>query len=177
MNASHVRGVAVAFTVGVLGTLVLGAAHAQPPGSTGSAPAPDPNGRPKAFDAGKGPAVAVWFDTHWHLALTTNKKSKGDLFTGSVRADKGLVIGVFDKLEKGTGPLVDWIIPHKDGGGFDFRFTNTGFIDKTQFKTGSGATSLTFNVQVNGQPAPQLVLIGKGGKHPEKVPFSLPAVP
>jgi hypothetical protein len=33
-------------------------------------------------------------------------------------------------------------------------------VDKTQFKAAASATSLTFNVQVNGQPAPQLVRIG-----------------
>jgi hypothetical protein len=177
MNATRIRAVVAAFTIGFLGTLVLGSAHAQSPGSTGSTPAPDPIGRPKRFDAGKGPAVAVWHDGNWHLALTTNKKSKGDVFTGSVRADKGQVIGVFDKLEKGKGGLVDWIFPHKDGGGFDFRFTNTGAIDKTQFQAGTTATTLTFNVMLNGQPAPQIVLIGKSGKHPEKVPFTLPARP
>lgn len=175
MIAFRARAVTTAFLAGLLGTVLLGSARGQSPGSP--VPAPDPTGKPKRFDAGKGPAVAVWYDTHWHLALTTNKKSKGDLFTGSVRADKGLVVGVFDKLEKGKDGKVDWIFPHKDGGGFDFRFTNFGFIDKTQFRASPGATSLTFNLQVNGQPAPQLVLIGKEGKHPEKVPFSLPAFP
>lgn len=175
--ATRFRAVVAAFGVGLFGTLVLGPARGQDAGSTGSRPAPDPRERPKAFEAGKGPAVAVWYDTHWHFALTTNKKSKGDLFTGSVRADKGQIIGVFDKLEKGKDGKVDWIFPHKDGGGFDFRFTNFGFIDKTQFKASPGATTITFDVKVNGQPAPQLVLIGKAGKHPEKVPFSLPAFP
>jgi hypothetical protein len=178
MSAPRLRAVFAAFLAGFTGTVFLGAAVSQTPGSPGTPTSTlEPIGRPKGFEAGKGPTVAIWHDGHWHLALTTNKKSKGDLFTGSVRADKGLLIGVFDKLEKGKGALVDWIIPHKDGGGFDFRFTNAGFIDKTQFKASPGATSLTFNVVVNGQPAPQLVLIGKAGKHPEKVPFSLPAFP
>jgi hypothetical protein len=177
MTAARLRAVAAAFTVGLLGTLVLGSAHAQSPSSTDSTPAPNPRDRPKAFVSGKGPTVAVWYDTNWHFELTTNRKSKGDVFTGSVRADKGQIIGVFDKLEKGKDGKVDWIFPHKDGGGFDFRFTNFGLIDKTQFKAGPGATTITFDVKVNGQPAPQLVLIGKTGTHPEKVPFSLPAFP
>ena len=176
MPTSRLRSVVAAFLVGLAGT-VLAPVSGQTSSSPGSpTPAPDPMGRPKQFEAGKGAMVAVWFDGSWHLALTTSKKSKGDLFTGSVRADKGQVIGVFDKLEKGKDGKVDWIFPHKDGGGFDFRFTNFGFVDKTQFKA-PGATSLTFNVAVNGQAAPQLVRIGKAGKHPEKVPFTLPANP
>ncbi len=174
MNAPRVRSAVAAFSVGLLGTLVLGPVRGQSPGTS---PAPDPNGRPKVFQEGKGPAVAVWYDDGWHLALTTYKKSKGDLFTGSVRVDKGLLIGEFDKLEKRKDGKVDWIFPHKDGGGFDFRFTNFGFLDKTRFKAGPGASTMTFDVKVNGQAAPQLVFVGKGGMHPEKVPFTLPAFP
>jgi hypothetical protein len=176
MPASRLRSALAAFVVGLTGT-VLGPVSGQTSSSPGTSPAPDPMGRPKQFEAGKGAMVAIWYDKHWHLALTTSKKSKGDLFTGSVRADKGQIIGTFDKLEKGKDGKVDWIFPHKDGGGFDFRFTNFGFVDKTQFKAGPDATSLTFNVKVNGQAAPQLVLIGKAGKNPDKIPFSLPANP
>jgi hypothetical protein len=165
------RAVLVAFLFGLLGTLA-----APQVGLTRDDQPLNPVGRPKAFDAGKQPMVAVWFDKTWHLAVTTKKGNK-DLFTGSVRADKGQVIGVFDKLEKGKGALVDWIIPHKDGSGFDFRFTNTGFIDKTQFKTSPEATTLTVNVQLNGAPAPVRVFVGKAGKHPGSVPFTLPANP
>ncbi|HYH65020.1 MAG TPA: hypothetical protein VD866_10030 [Urbifossiella sp.] len=174
MIPTHLRAVVAAFAVGLLGVVLLGPVHGQSPGTT---PAPDPVGRPKVFQEGKGPAVAVWHDGNWCLALTTNKKNKGDVFTGSVRADKGPLLGVFDKLDKGKDGKGDWIFPHKDGGGFDFRFANFGGIDRTQFKASPGATNITFNVQVNGQPAPQFVLIGKAGKHPEKVPFSLPAFP
>jgi hypothetical protein len=177
MPASRLRSVLAAFVLGLTGT-VLAPVSGQTGNSPGSpTPAADPLNRPKAFEAGKQAMVAVWYDKHWHLALTTSKKSKGDLFTGSVRADKGQVIGVFDKLEKDKYGRGDWIFPHKNGGGFDFRFTNFGLIDKTQFKAAAGATTLTFNVKVNGQAAPQLVFIGKAGKHPEKVPFSLPAHP
>jgi hypothetical protein len=177
MTASRLRAVIAAFLAG-LSVALAAPVGGQSPGSPGTpTPGPDPVGRPKQFEAGKGAMVAVWHDDHWHFALTTSKKSKGDLFTGSVRADKGLVVGVFDKLEKDKkGVKVDWIIPHKDGGGFDFRFTNFGFVDKTQFKAPTAAT-LTFNVQLNGQPAPQVVRIGKAGAHPDKVPFTLPANP
>jgi hypothetical protein len=177
MTAHRLRAALAAFVAGLSVTLSTPLAG-QSPGSPGTpAPAPDPVGRPKQFEAGKGAMVAVWHDDHWHLALTTGKKSKGDLFTGSVRADKGLIVGAFDKLEKDKkGVKVDWIFPHKDGGGFDFRFTNFGFVDKTQFAAPT-ATTLTFNVQLNGQSAPQIVFVGKAGKHPEKVPFSLPANP
>jgi hypothetical protein len=176
MPAARLRAVLAAFLVGLTGS-VLAPVCGQTSSSPGTTPAPDPAGRPKQFEAGKGAMVAVWYDDHWHFALTTSKKSKGDLFTGSVRADKGLIVGTFDKLEKRKDGKVDWIFPHKDGGGFDFRFTNFGFVDKTEFKAGPGASTITFNVQVNGQLAPQLVFIGKAGKHPEKVPFSLPANP
>ncbi|MBN9517411.1 hypothetical protein J0H58_02660 [bacterium] len=177
MTAARLRAVIAAFLAGFAGTVVLGPVAGQTPDSSGTpTPGPNPTGRPKQFEAGKGAMVAIWHDDHWHLALTTTKKGKGDLFTGSVRADKGQVIGAFDKLEKRKDGKVDWIFPHKDGGGFDFRFTNFGFVDKTQFKA-TGATTLTFNVQLNGQPAPQIVYVGKAGKHPEKVPFTLPANP
>ncbi len=175
MTASRVRAAILAFVVGF--AVALGPVSGQTTSSPGSpTPTLDPIGRPKQFEAGKETMVAVWYDGQWHFSLTTNKKGKGDLFTGSVRADKGQVIGVFDKLEKGKDGKVDWIFPHKDGGGFDFRFTNFGFVDKTQFKA-AGATTLTFNVQLNGQPASQIVRVGKAGKHPEKVPFTLPANP
>lgn len=174
MIATRIRATVVAFTLGVVATIALGPVSAQSPGT---ATAPDPNGRPKGFKEGKGPAVAVWYDDSWHLSLTTNKKNKGDLFTGSVRADKGLLIGAFDKLDKAKDGTGDWIFPHKDGGGFDFRFNNFGGLDRLQFKVGPTATKLTFDVKVDGQPAPQVVLIGKDAKHPEKVPFTLPASP
>jgi hypothetical protein len=177
MLVPRARSVLVPFLVGLAGPLVT---HAD--GQPGSPPAAvvslDPTGKPAAFQAGKQPMVAVWYDDRWHVAVTNKggKKAKGEVFTGSVRADKGLVVGQFKELEKHKDGRADWILPHRDGGGFDFHFTTFGFVDKAGF-TAPDATRLTFDVQLNGKPAPQVVFVGAAGKHPDVVPFTLPAKP
>lgn len=172
MTAARRRLALAAFLAGLAGP-ALAPVAAQP----AAVEALSPFGKPKAFKVGKQAAIALWYDDYWHFNITTNKKSK-DTFTGSVRADKGKLIGVFDALDKGNKAVAsDLLVPHKDGGGFDYRFTNGGGIDALRFKAAPEATTLTVTVMLNGQPAPQVVLVGRDGKHPEKVPFALPAQP
>lgn len=174
MPAPRARAALAAFTVGLVGT--LSAARGQPVTQSDAAPL-DPNGKPAALLLGKGPAFAVWYDERWHIAATGFKGKKvRTVFTGSVRADKGKVAGTFEKLGKGKDAKTDFVSPHKDAGGFDFRFTVGGDLDAAEFSA-PDATKVTFDVFLNGQPAPEAVLIGRQSKHPAAIPFTLPAKP
>lgn len=166
--------VVVAFVAGLAGPLVAHVAAQPVPPVLETI---DPFGKPTGFKAGRESAVGIWYDTYWHVNLTTNKKAKVT-FTGSVRADKGKLVGVYDELDKGNKAVAgDLIFPHKDGGGFDFRFTNGGGVDSLRFKLDPAATKVTIAVQLDGVAAPGRVHIGKASKSPTAVPFSLPAHP
>ena len=145
------------------------------PGPAGGAV--DPHGKPKAFDAGKKEAYAVWFDNNkWHLSVTTHKKDR-DVFTGTVRANRGRILGDFKKLEKGRPDAADWIFPHRDGTGFDFRFVNVGKLDTVVFQASPDATELAFSLLIDGGAHPDRVLVGRRNVRPPAVPFTLPAHP
>lgn len=174
MTASRLRASGVAYLAAVLATVAVAAAQTPPPASPAKT---DLFGRPTGFKLGKQPAVAIWYDTLWHVEFTTAKKSKV-AFTGSVRADKGPIVGFFDALDKAKKKADgDEIAPHPDGGGFDFRFSNKGGTDILRFKLSPAATKLTFNVALDGVPATKQVMLGKDGKNPDAMPFSLPANP
>lgn len=136
---------------------------------------PDPKGRPKKFEQGK-KSYGLWFeDGVWHLRMTSTDRT---VFAGSVRVTGDRIIGEIQALEKAKKPKnADWIVPHKDGAGFDFRFVTTGATDGVAFKAGPRASNIQFRLNTGGDDDPRRILIGSKGDHPDKATFTLPAHP
>jgi hypothetical protein len=143
----------------------------------------DPRGKPKGFEPGKGAMFAVWFDMgEWHLAVTSmpgsQNKGQPTIMTGSVWVEGDKVIGDWKALEKSKNPRnADFVTPHKDGNGFDFKFAVGGKVDAVKFKGGPNATGIKFKLAVEGRQQPGFVYIGAKGEHPTKAEFTLPAKP
>lgn len=143
----------------------------------------DPRGKPKQFEAGKGPMFALWFEKgEWHLRATSlpAKQNKGQptIITGSVWVEGDKVIGDFKTLEKNKDPRkADFIKPHQDEKGFDFKFGMGGGVDGIDFKGGDKATSIKFKLAVEGRYQPAFIYIGAKGEHPTNGEFTVPARP
>jgi hypothetical protein len=143
----------------------------------------DPRGKPKQFEAGKGAMFAVWFERgEWHLAVTSlpPKQNKGQptIMTGSVWVEGDKVIGDWKALEKNKDiRKADFITPHPNEKGFDFKFGVAGKVDAIVFKGGDKAETIKFKLAVEGRQQPGFVYIGAKGEHPSKAEFTLPARP
>jgi hypothetical protein len=144
---------------------------------------PNPIGFPKKGDPGGGiGAVRIWFDDgKWHLRTSTEnsigKKDKLMVFTGSVRCDVKMTVEANRLEQKGKGKTSDGFTVHADGKGFDFTFKTYGAIDQVDFAPEKGKT-LTFKLMIDGEKAaPNRIVIGENGEHPEKNEFTLPAHP
>lgn len=144
---------------------------------TSAADPPDPAGKPKQFVPGKGPAVAVWEDKGmWNLHVTwKDDKRSRIVFTGRVVVEGDKYTGDYGSLEKAKGANADYVRPHRDGRGFDFRFTQSSVVAiGLDFKVGPAATGVKFKVLIDGAEDPKKILIGEKGVHPEKAEFTLP---
>jgi hypothetical protein len=143
----------------------------------------DPRGKPKQFEPGKGAMFAVWFDRgEWHLAVTSlpPKQNKGQptVMSGSVWVEGDKVTGDWKVLEKNKDiRKADFITPHVNGQGFDFKFGVSGRVDAIVFKAGDKAETIKFKLAVEGRQQPSFILIGAKGAHPSKAEFTLPARP
>jgi hypothetical protein len=153
------------------GLLLLTAAFAS------AADTPDPAGKPKQFVPGKGPAVAVWEDKGmWNLQVTWKDDNKSRVvFTGRVVVEGDKYTGDYGSLEKAKGADADYVRPHRDGKGFDFRLTQSSVVAiGLDFTVGPAATGVKFKVLIDGTEDPKKILIGGKGVHPEKAEFTLP---
>ena len=135
-------------------------------------------GRPDKFTAGESVMYAVYIeDGVWNLRTTSekgkdNKPGARVVFSGSVRAEGDKIHGNFKALEKSkTAENADFVVNHKDGKGFDFKFATFGGTDGIKFTVGEKAESLTFKLNVNGDDDPKKIFIGKKGFHPKKAEF------
>ena len=144
----------------------------------------NPIGRPLKYTAGKSRMCGIWHDEGlWNISVTSGKALK---FIGSIKITGDKYIGRFEGLEKNLDKFgrpkggFDYILPHKDGKGFDFVFNvgGTNFdSDTIQFKVGENATSIEFVITAGGDRDPNRIFIGKNSKSPSKIPFSLEAHP
>jgi hypothetical protein len=143
---------------------------------------PNPVGFPKDAPRGGVGVYRVWYaDGAWHLRSSTEdsggKKDKLMVFSGTVRCDGKLTVEP-NRLETGGGKTGDRITPAGDGKSFSFEFKTYGAIDEAVFKAADKAKTLTFDLKIDGQPAPLYrVVVGAAGGSPEKNPFKLPAHP
>lgn len=173
-NHAMNRRIAISLGIAVLITLQTLVALAEDP---------NPNGRPKEFKEGSTRSYAIWIDNGvWKLrttstALKNKQNDEGVVFTGSVRAEGGKLIGERGNVEKAKNiAKADLIVEHKDGQGFDFRFATFGQIDGVNWTLGEGATAVKFKLLINGKEEPVRIFIGNKGEHPEKAEFTI-AVP
>ena len=136
----------------------------------------DPNGRPKGFEEGKGPRVALWYEEGtWHLRAT-GKQDHSYKFTGGVDVKDGVITtGATQGLEKGKHP--DVVTTKQGRKGFTFAFTAKGTVDGLYFKTSEEATEINVHLMIDGDETPKFILIGAHGRHPDKAIFAFPAFP
>ena len=144
----------------------------------------NPIGRPLKYTAGKSRMCGVWHENGlWNISVTAVNPLK---IIGSVKVAGDKYIGRFEGLERPVTAKgapkggYDFVLPHKDGKGFDFVFNVGGKnsdSDSLQFKVGEKATSIEFVLIISGDRDPSRILIGKNSKNPSKIPFSLEAHP
>ena len=139
---------------------------------------PDPKGKP-AYKPGAG-KYAVWYDdAGWHFRATASKD--GQVFTGKIAA----VDGGFAQMKtysttgggKSSDPPPKWMdIKSKE---FTVKFTlKKGSESGFDLKLNGEATAIKFvELQIDGQAATKLILIGAKAVNPEEETFELPAKP
>lgn len=156
-------------------------------------------GRP-AFSEGTELGYYIWKDgERWHVRWTTMGASRR--FTGSVAADAGelhslkrvdvesesrvlypgrarhVVIGPRGRarVTPGRAPVVvtrDQDKIEKDGDRrIIFNALTTGDIDGFDFTTDDKTSELVFTMQVNGQPMPNIIEVGKNNDRPRRLPL------
>ena len=160
--------------IGTLGALSLagvlaGPALADTPSPT-SAPAHEARRCPDGFDAGDAAGVRICRDGDDNLRLETTDpaRSGGHQYTGTLTTD-----GKFGDVRL-VRPENDDSATLDGDGKLVYDFKTFGGVDGVAFHVGDGATSVTFNLFVDGQQLPAArVWIGDRGRHPEGDPFTL----
>src|SRR5262245_57871631 len=146
----------------------------------------NPAGQPENFQEGKQAVYAVWHqDGKWNVRACS-RTGQQDTFTGQITIAKGKIVsGEFQGLEvaeqtggkgkkaKNTDRL--WL--SKDRRTLQFELKSIGRSDSFKFIVSPQATEIEFKILVNGTEAPERVVIGKTGQHPEKLPLILKANP
>ena len=138
-------------------------------------------GRP-AFAEGTELGYYIWKDgQRWHVRWTTMGASRR--FTGSVAADAGELhslkrVDVESEsrvLYPGRAPVVvtkDQDKIEKDGDSrIVFNALTTGDIDGFDFTTDDKTSELRFTMQVNGQPMPNIIEVGRNNERPHRLPL------
>jgi len=123
-------------------------------------------GRP-AFTAGQSRGYFIWNDSDgWHVRWTTRKKRH--VFSGTIRCD-----GAFEHVRAVSKDRKDFIkkINHRT---IRFDAVAHGGMDGVDFKLTPSARAVTFDLIIDGHRAsPHEVRIGRHGKRPESVPFTI----
>jgi hypothetical protein len=140
--------------------------------------APDPKGKP-TYKAGSG-KYAIWHDdAGWHFRASSAKD--GQVFTGKIAA----VDGEFNQMKnystmagvKSNDPPPKWMdMKSKE---FSVKFTlRKGSESGFDLKLNGDATAIKFvDLQIDGKPVTEAILIGSKGVHPAEATFELPAKP
>jgi len=133
-------------------------------------------GKPKGYKPGASNRIAVWYDGQgWHIGTAT--AGKLHRFQGSVEVIGGKVTGLTSQKLEGGGKAGDyWMLTgsrHK----LYFDFSTKGKADGVVFQVGPMATSLKFDLTVDGKSQPQLIHLGPNAVHPGSSTFVLPAFP
>ena len=146
-----------------------------------------PAGQPEDFKDGKQSAYALWFaDGAWHVRATARTGQRGT-FAGVITLEKGKILSgdyqgleIATKAKKGKSKKAkntDLLWLSDDHRTLKFELNSIGSTDGFSFKVGPTATEIEFKLLFNGSEAPDRVLVGKLGQHPEKIPFVLKAHP
>jgi hypothetical protein len=170
---SAVRLVGLGLVVG----LFAGAAPADGKKGGGKVdPTPEPVGKPAGFEKGKPAHFWIWYgDGEWHIRTTTAKKPHR--FWGVIATDGGAFTQLRLLKAEGLGLTADRMAWNKDRNKIAIDFTTDGGVDGADFKVGKDVTALAFDLKIDGEAAPKLIVIGKGGDRPPAAQFVLPAHP
>jgi hypothetical protein len=156
-------------SLSLLAGCVVEVVELQSPGSAAAqAGAGIAKGKPTRLTANAPEAYWIWEDGNgtWHLRTTTAKKQHR--FQGSVRTQQpSAQVTGFKAVGTETN---DRIRTQNDRVFFDF--TTQGHEDGIDF-TVSQNSCLTFNLEIDGQDHPKLIIIGKDNVSPAAGYFSL----
>lgn len=159
-----------------LGTFALTALESEA-GSASKSTAIQSEGRPAAFKVGAKNMYGLWYeDGCWHLKMVS--KGTRVVFAGQVVVDGDKIVTRFEGLDKTRNVLTtDWVAPHANWQGFDFRFNNVGVIESVTFKVGPKAKTIRFKLLIGADNNPEDIVIGAKSVHPKSSTFELPAQP
>jgi hypothetical protein len=142
----------------------------------------DAKGKPMGFKPGLSPRYAIWYDdAGWHFHSTTNTADQ-TAFTGKIDVIGGKMTIELKDLG-GSGGVPKKKAPEAKKGpgqametkGYNFSFkVNKGAENNFVFHPQEDVTALTFDLSINGKPAPtDMIFIGAKGAHPSEPKFSL----
>jgi hypothetical protein len=139
----------------------------------------NPIGEPKSLGEGDGIRYFLWYDAAgWHLR--TDSGGRKHDFTGLIKVVGGKVtrIANFGNLETGKKKKkADLGILSKGKDEITFKFTTSKRHDGFDFQVDDAATSIKFQLMIEGGVKPGRVLIGAAGQPASDEVFSLPAHP
>jgi hypothetical protein len=128
---------------------------------------------PASFDAGDAAGVRICRgeDGEWSIDTTDPVKSGAHEYTGTLTTGGKFVNVVLVRPESDDSASID------GEGKLNYDFKTYSGIDGVKFQLADDATSVTFNLSVDGQHMPaSRIWIGGHGRHPKDVPFSLKAI-
>jgi len=129
-----------------------------------------------AYVAGSDLGFFIWQDAddgEWHIRFSADGLAGGSAHdlsitvtasTDSLGTVRGYGLEAGDQLTSTSSRVTLTCQSELDEDGVDF------------FVTGTGTTELTFNIAVDGQPAPKYVFFGAQGTNPNQSTFTLPVV-
>jgi hypothetical protein len=128
-----------------------------------------PKGKAPAHETG----LRIWVDGKgvWHFVSHTNP-GHVHVFSGAIRVSGAKIRGALgiDKLEKG-----DYWRINGATNTVAFRLTTNGKWDRIDLVLNGPAKEVTFNLKEDGKPMKlSRVHVGKAGKNPKDMPFTLP---
>lgn len=141
---------------------------------------PNPVGRPRVFEQGRGVMLAVWYeDGYWVIRTTTDTKEGNKQFNarhdflGSVRVPRGRItnLDVTTLEARGKPAEVDRVV--RKSSGLDFKFVNFGGIDGIRFKVSEGTKEVEFDIKIDGDDNRNKIFVGSQSQHPSSAKFRL----
>jgi hypothetical protein len=114
--------------------------------------------------------LRIWLsnDGVWHFVPHTDNPH---VFTGTIHVSGAKITGAtgVETFEKG-----DYWRINGATNSVTFKLTTSGKSDRIKMILTKRAKELTLNIREDGQAKPDRIHIGRGGEHPEGIPFTLP---
>src|SRR5262245_5444078 len=138
----------------------------------------DPFGRPEGQINDQPARYYVWFENKsWKLRTTAKVGRK---FTGTIRLKDAKVksclsVGLKNDNQKKTSTDAWQVNAARNE--LKFQFLTSKLADGFDLEVDGDEGQIEFELTIDNQKNPNWIFVGRGLQHPDKNPFSLPAIP